>query len=70
MTPATTLDEVLALRSENARLRAAVATGLSWLNDLEHMGSIVDQEALSKDIAQLTAALGWVRADEQQEDRK
>lgn len=51
--------------AEIERLRAAVATGLSWLNDLEHMGSIVDQEALSGDISKLTAALGWVRTDEQ-----
>lgn len=50
--------------SEIERLRAATETGLEWLRHLEHLGSLVDQEALAGDIAKLRAALGVEQAAE------
>lgn len=47
-----------------AQMRAATETGLEWLRHLEHLGSLVDQEALAGDIAKLQAALGVEQAAE------
>lgn len=54
--------ERAANRAEIERLRAAVWAAIPWLDDLEHMGSLVDQDRRAKTAATLAAA---VRAHEQ-----
>lgn len=47
---------------ENQRLRNAVWAAIPWLDDLQHMGSLVDQDRRAATAALLEAA---VRSDEQ-----
>jgi hypothetical protein len=44
-------------RQENERLRAAVWAAIPWMDDLEHMGTIVDQDRRAQTLRILRAAV-------------
>ena len=45
------------------RLRAAVWVALPWLEDLEHLGDLVDHTRLQEAIEKMRAALGLIEGD-------
>lgn len=52
------VEAVYLAADEIERLHAAVWAAIPWLDELEHMGSIVDQEQRAKTLATLRAAIG------------